>query len=132
MPSTFTTSSPNDAKFEMMMKIMERLMDRITMDNRPLNKEQDEPKIRKLNFRRPNPPPPPQIRQRDMRDPRNQDDKQIRPHFPENYFHIKERLSLLRVTFIIFCDLDSKIYLTKKEYSMFAQKDDNNDFEEDS
>ena len=60
-------------------------MDRLTMDNRPLNKEQNEPQIRNPNFRRPNPSPPPQIRQRDTRNPRNPDDQQIRPPFPENY-----------------------------------------------
>ena len=39
MPSTSVVSSPNDAKFEMMMKTMEILMDRQTVDNRTLNRE---------------------------------------------------------------------------------------------
>ena len=38
-PSTFVASSPNDAKFEMMMNTMEILMDRLIVDNRPLNRE---------------------------------------------------------------------------------------------
>ena len=74
VPSTYALVSCNDVKFEMMLKTMEKLMDRVTIDNRPLNKEQNEPQIRNPNFRRPNPPPPPQIRQRDMRNPRNPDD----------------------------------------------------------
>ena len=37
MPST--SSSATDIKFEMMLKIMEKLMDRLTMDNRSFNRE---------------------------------------------------------------------------------------------
>ena len=62
VPSTCTASSPNDAKFEMMMKTMERLMDMLTVDNIPLNREHNETQIINPNFRRPNPPPLPQIR----------------------------------------------------------------------
>ena len=51
-----TSSSTNDVKFEMMLKTMEKLMDRLTMDNRGFNREQAEPQIRNPNFRRPNPP----------------------------------------------------------------------------
>ena len=56
------SSSTNDVKFEMMLKTMEKLMDRLTMDNRGFNREQTEPQIRNPNFRRPNPPAPPQNR----------------------------------------------------------------------
>ena len=83
LPST--SSSTNDVKFEMMMKTMEKLMDRLTMDTRPFNREQGDPQIRNPNFRRPNPPVPPQNRQRDQRNPRNQEEQPIRPPFPENY-----------------------------------------------
>ena len=62
VPSAFVVASSNDVKFEMTTKKMEKLMDRLIVDNRPLNKEQNEPQIRNPNFRRPNPPPPPQIR----------------------------------------------------------------------
>ena len=82
MPST--SSSTIDIKFEMMLKTMEKLMDRLTMDNRSFNSEQADPQIRNLNFRRPNPPMLPQNRQRDMRNPRNQEEQQIRPPFLEN------------------------------------------------
>ena len=66
--------STNDVKFEMMLKTMEKLMDRLTMDNRGFNREQVDPQIRNPNFRRPNPPVLPQNRQRDMRNPRNQEE----------------------------------------------------------
>ena len=69
----------------MILKEMEKMMDKLTVDNRPLNKEQNEPQIRNLNFRIPNPPQPPQIRQRDIRNPRNPNDQQIQPPFPEKY-----------------------------------------------
>ena len=85
VPSASAVVSSNDVKFEMILKTMEKLMDRLTVDNGPLNIKHNEPQIRNLNFRRPNPPPPPQIRQRDMRNPRNPDDQQIQPPFPKNY-----------------------------------------------
>ena len=70
-----TSSYPNDIKFEMMLKTMEKSMDRLTVDNRSFNREQDEPQIRNQNFRSPNPPMPPQNRQRDMRNLRNQEEQ---------------------------------------------------------
>ena len=36
LPST--SSSSTDVKFEMMLKTMEKLMDRLTMDTRPFNR----------------------------------------------------------------------------------------------
>ena len=56
------SSSTTDIKFEMMLKTMENLMDRLTMDNRGFNREQADPQIRNPNFRRPNPPVLPQNR----------------------------------------------------------------------
>ena len=53
LPST--SSSSADVKLEMMLKTMENLM-----DTRPFNREQGDPQIRNPNFRRPNPPVPPQ------------------------------------------------------------------------
>ena len=72
MPST--SSSTTDIQFEMMLKTMENLMDRLTRDNMVFNREQADPQIRNPNFRRPNRPIPPQNRQRDMRNPRNQEE----------------------------------------------------------
>ena len=56
----------------MMLKTMEKLMDRLTVDNRSFNREQTDPQVRNPNFRRPNPPMLPQNREKDMRNPRNQ------------------------------------------------------------
>ena len=74
LPSTSTVSSPSDVKFETMLKYMEKLMDILNVDARPANREKNEPQIRNPNFRRAIPPPPLQNRQRDMRNPRNQED----------------------------------------------------------
>ena len=43
MPSTSIASSSSDIKFEMMLKTMKTLMDRLTMDARPMNREHNEP-----------------------------------------------------------------------------------------
>ena len=58
----FASSSTTDIKFEMMLKMMEKLRDRLTMDNRVFNREQVDPQIRNPNFRIPNPPILPQNR----------------------------------------------------------------------
>jgi len=128
MPST--SSSATDIKFEMMLKKMEKLMDRLTMDNRSFNREQDDPQIRNPNFRRPNPPMPPQNRQRDMRNPRNQEEEQIRQPFPKNYVVDEEDPTENEIH--LFRELDSEIYLTEEEHHMFAHEYGNNDFEKES
>ena len=62
-PSTFVAFA-NGVKFEMMLNTIEKMMDKLAMDNGSLNREQNEAEVRNPNFRRPNPPQPPQIRQR--------------------------------------------------------------------
>ena len=116
----------------MMLKTMENLMDRLTIYNKPLNREQNEPQIRNLNFRRRNPPPPPQIRQRDMRNLRNPNDQQIMTPFTENYVADEDEAESIKDHIHHFGDLDSEIYLTEEEHSTFSQEDDNNYFEEES
>ena len=74
-PSTSTPSSASDVKFEMMMNTMERLMNRLALDNRPPNREKLENQVRNPNFRR---PPPPE------RNQRNPKDQQRIPPFREN------------------------------------------------
>ena len=49
---TTSASSSNDIKFEMMLKTMEKLMDRLMVEAKPTNQEQNEPQIRNPNFRR--------------------------------------------------------------------------------
>ena len=60
-------------------------MDKLSVDNGSLNREQNELQIRNPNFRRKNPPHPLQIRQREAKNPRNPNDQQIQPPFPKNY-----------------------------------------------
>ena len=120
MPFAYVVASSNDVKFEMMMKTMEKLMDRMTMDNGLANKEQNEPQIRNPNFRRPNPPQPPQIRQRDIRNPRNPNDQQIQPPFPENYVYGEGEDEPTEDQIHHFGDLDSDIYLTETDHNMYA------------
>ena len=40
---TSSTSSSSDIKFEMMLKTMEKLMDQLTVEAKPVNREQNEP-----------------------------------------------------------------------------------------
>ena len=102
-------------------------MDRLTIDNRGFNREQSEPQIRNPNFRRPNPPVPPQNRQRDVRNPRNQEEQQIRPPFPENYVADEEDPAENEIH--LFGEQDSKIYLTEEEHNMFGQEGGSEEFE---
>ena len=51
---------------------MERLLDRLDLDNRPPNKDQPDPQIRNPNFIR---LPPPQIRKREKQNPMNVEDQ---------------------------------------------------------
>ena len=96
----------------MILKEMEKIMDKMNVDNMPLNREQNEPQIRNLNFRRPNPPQPPQIRQRYIRNPRNPNDQQIQPPFPESYVDGEGEDAPIEDKFHYFGDLDYDIYLT--------------------
>ena len=48
-----SNSSSTNAKFDIMMKTMERLIDRLALDNMPPNRDQPEPQIRNPNFRIP-------------------------------------------------------------------------------
>ena len=67
-PST-SASSSSDMKFEMMLKTMEKLMDRLTLEAKPMDREQNEPQIRNPNFKRKVPPPLQPNRLRDVRNP---------------------------------------------------------------
>ena len=66
-----------------------------------------------------------------MRNPRNRDDQQIRPPFLENYVADEDEAESIEDHIHHFGDLDSEIFLAEEEHSMFAQEDDNNDFEEE-
>ena len=66
-----------------------------------------------------------------MSNPRNPDDQQISPPFPKNYVVDEDEANDIEDHIHHFGDLDSKIYLTEEEHSMFAQEDDNKVFEEE-
>jgi hypothetical protein len=79
-PSTYSS----DAKIDSLAREVERMMEILTVTKRnPPRENQPAPQIRNPNFRR----NPPQIRQRDPRDQREQrgPDQQIRPPLQENY-----------------------------------------------
>jgi hypothetical protein len=74
-PSTYRLLDEN---FNLMMKTMEKIMERMSMENKPITREKNDFQRRNQNFRR---ALVPQIRQRDQRD---QGDQQIRPPFQKN------------------------------------------------
>ena len=81
---TCTSQNSIDAKMDLMMKSMERLIDILSVDDRGQNvhRERNEPEIKNPNFRQPRQqtPQPPQILQREQR---NNND-QVRPPFHQN------------------------------------------------
>ena len=46
VPSTSAAASSSDIKFEMILKEMEKMLDKLTIDNKLLNREQNEPQIK--------------------------------------------------------------------------------------
>ena len=76
-PQTSTSQSSSDAKFNMMMKTMDKLF----VDAKNQMKDQNEPQVRNPNFRRQQGPLVPQIMPRGER---NTNKQQIRPPFQEN------------------------------------------------
>ena len=61
-----------------MLKTMDKLVEKLSFHNKPINREQREPHIRNPNFRRPQVP---QIRQREQI---NEGDNKIKPPFQNN------------------------------------------------
>ena len=61
-----------------------------------------------------------------MRNPRNQEEQQIQPPFPENYFADEEENYVVdeedptKNEIHLFGELDSEICLTEEEHNMFA------------
>jgi hypothetical protein len=72
-----STSHSSEERFDLMMNTMEKLMERMSLDNNPNTREQAD--VPPRNQRR---PVVSQIRQIDQR---NQGDQQIRPPFQNNY-----------------------------------------------
>ena len=114
-----------------MLKTMEQLMYRLMVEAKLVNREQNEPHIRNPNFRRPIPPPLQPNTQRDVRNPRNQEDQQIIPPFLKNYVATEDYAESIEDHIHHFGDLDSEIYLTEEEHNMFGQVDDDKYFEQE-
>jgi hypothetical protein len=68
-----STSQALDAKLDLMVKTMEKLVEILSLDDNP-----HELQAKNFNFRR---PPVPQIRKRE----KIPDDQPVRPHFQNNY-----------------------------------------------
>lgn len=66
-PQASTSQYSSDAKFDMMIKVMEKLMDKLYVDERHPSRDHNDQNIRNTNFRRPQGPPAPQILQRGQR-----------------------------------------------------------------
>ena len=80
-PQASTSQSSLDAKFNIMMKTMENLMDKFPTDDKNQMKDQNEPQVRNPNFRRHQGPLIPEVM---LRGERNPNEQQIRPPFQEN------------------------------------------------
>jgi hypothetical protein len=97
------------------------MMERLTVSERnPPRENQPAPQIHNPNFRR----NPPQIRQRDLRDQREQrgPDQQIRPPLQENYVdeggEVIEELEETHLNLMGIHD-NEDIFLTKEEQELF-------------
>jgi hypothetical protein len=77
-----STSRSTDEKFDLMMRTMEKLMEKMSVGNRPAAREQQDPQPQNQNLRRGQVP---QIRKREQREQRDQGDQQTRPPFQNNY-----------------------------------------------
>ena len=80
-PQGSTSSSNLDVKHDTMMKALERLMVKLSSDDKNQMKNQHEPQVRNPNFRRQQGPPIPQVMQRE---PINPNEQPIRPPFQQN------------------------------------------------
>jgi hypothetical protein len=112
-----STSQSSDEKFDLMMKTMERLMERMSLENKPATRDQTDFQPRNQNFRR---APVPQIRQRDQR---NQGDQQIKPPFQNNY--VNEDFDQTIEDNMHCCDdTETNVFLTKEEHDQFMDAND--------
>ena len=71
-PQASTSQSSSEAKFNMIMKTMEKMMETLSVDDKNQMKDQNEPQIRNPNFRRPQGPFVPQVMPRGQRNPNEQ------------------------------------------------------------
>jgi len=110
-----SSSSSSDVRFDMMMKTMEKMMERLSINNIPSPREHQELEIRNPNFRRP------VAHQNRPREPRNHDEanQHIKALFPK-FFVTDESEDFLQNE-ILCCNPDEPTtYLTKEEYERFV------------
>ena len=76
------STSSTDPKFDSLMKSNEKLIDIVSIDNKPAARD-NEPQIRNPNYRQPRQPGPPplQIAQRVHKLPNDNNNDQVRPPF---------------------------------------------------
>jgi hypothetical protein len=104
----------SDDKFDMMMKTMEKMMERMSMGNRHVTREQNDPQPRNQNLRRGQVP---QIRQRDP------GDQQTKPLFQNNY--ADEDFDQAFEDQMHCCDDKNPcVFLTKSEHDRYMRKSD--------
>jgi hypothetical protein len=115
------STSTSDSKLDSLAREMERMMERLTVSERnPPRENPPAPQIWNPNFRR----NPPQIRQRDPRDQREQrgPDQQIRPPLQENYAdegdEVIEELEDTHINLMGIHDNEA-IFLTQEEQELF-------------
>jgi hypothetical protein len=101
----------------MMVKTMDKLVERLTLDHIPPPRERKEPQVRNPNFKR---APVPQIIQRAQG---NHGDQLNRSPFQDNY--VEDFVEEPKYQNHLLDEDDSKIYLTKEEHGMFQQEQDN-------
>ena len=119
-PQASTSQSSSNAKFNMMMKTMEKMMDELSADDKNQMKDQNEPQVRNLNIRRQQGPLVPQVTPREKRNPNEQ---QIRPPFQENPID-EEFIEQPQDHIHHFGNepKESKTFLTKDEHDSFVSQ----------
>ena len=115
-----------DPKFDSLMKVMEKLVDKLSIDGKP--PARDVPQIRNPNYRIPRQqeaPRPPQIIQRGQNLPNNTGNNnnnssgnadQVRPPFQQNLVDEEEFLLEESEEINSFGDEEEKCFLTKKQH----------------
>jgi hypothetical protein len=113
----------------MMMKTMEKIMDKLYVDDINEMKDQNEPQERNLNFRRQQGPFVPQVMLRGQRIPNEQ---QIKPPFQENLID-EEFIEKPQDHIHHFGNNDpkeSRTFLTKYEHDIFVSQEEEEDDED--
>jgi hypothetical protein len=112
-----STSQTSDEKFDLMVKTMERLVENLSLENKPAIRDQFDFQHRNPNFII---APIPQIRQRDQR---NQGDQQVKPPFQNNY--VNENFDESIEDNIHCCvGTETYVFLTKEEHDQFMDAND--------